>query len=227
MTRARTSDHRAAVSGNPLRADDTIPIPSSFVADVVPLIASIEEMQVCLAFFRILDAVGGFNEPLAEKTIVRDRLLRSALRVDGSPRAPDTRIAKGLELALARGTLLRLVSTESRKQIAFFYLNTPENRSSVRLMESGELAPPVSLWPDTNPPSIAVDRPNAFRLYEQNIGPLTPLIADQIYRAIESYPDDWIEDALGEAVAYNRRSWRYVTRILENWRAQGRRDDDA
>jgi DnaD/phage-associated family protein len=73
---------------------------------------------------------------------------------------------------------------------------------------------------------MTIHRPNAFRLYEQNIGPLTPLIADQISRAIEEYPDDWIEDALSEAVAYNRRSWRYVTRILENWQAAGRKDQE-
>ena len=48
------------------------------------------------------------------------------------------------------------------------------------------------------------------------------LIADQIARAIEEYPDDWIEDAFEEAVAYNRRSWRYVSRILENWTTEGR-----
>ena len=59
--------------------------------------------------------------------------------------------------------------------------------------------------------------PTVFRLYEQNMGPLTPLIADRLIKALETYPTEWIEEALGEAVAYNRRSWRYVARILENW----------
>lgn len=227
MTRSGASDRPSVVTGLVLNPGNTAPVPASFLADIVPAITSIEEMQVSLALFRLLHATGGFNEPLAEKSIVRDRLLRSALRVDGSPRAPDARIAKGLDLAIARGTLVRLVSSESRNRVTFYYLNTPENRTSIRLMETGELAPPRTLWPDETPPSIAIDRPNAFRLYEQNIGPLTPLIADQISRAIEDYPDDWIEDALSKAVAYNRRSWRYVTRILENWHAHGRQDDDA
>lgn len=227
MSGPRNADKSSTVRGHVLHPDETVSVPTSFLAEIAPTITSVEELQVSLAIFRLLAAAGGFNEPLAEKTIVRDRLLRSALRVDGSPRAPDTRIAKGLELAIARGTLVRLMSSESRKQAAFLYLNTPENRSSVRLMESGALAAPRSLWPDDSPPTIAIDRPNAFRLYEQNIGPLTPLIADQISQAIEEYPNDWIEDALSEAVAYNRRSWRYVTRILENWQAHGRRDVDA
>jgi DnaD/phage-associated family protein len=52
------------------------------------------------------------------------------------------------------------------------------------------------------------------------------MIADQISQAIEEFPADWIEDAIGEAVNYNRRSWRYVLRILETWKAMGRREQD-
>jgi DnaD/phage-associated family protein len=227
MPRAASPDKRTSVTGLVLDPGDVLAIPLSFVTDVLPAVTSLEEIQVSIAIFRLLDAAGGFSEPLAEKSIVRDRLLRSALRVDGSPRAPDSRIAKGLDLALARGTIVRLVSSQGRKQATFFYLNTPENRRSIKMMEAGDLAAPRSLWPDDAPPSITIERPNAFRLYEQNIGPLTPLIADQISRVIEEYPDDWIEDALSEAVAYNRRSWRYVTRILENWKQQGRQDQDG
>ena len=224
MPRSSPLEKPSAVTGLVLNPGEVLPIPLSFLIDMTPAISSIEEMQVSLAVFRLLEEAGGFGEPLAEKTILRDRTLRSALRVEGSPRAPDARIGKGLELALARGTLIRLVSAEARKQATFYYLNTPENRTSIKLMEAGQIPAPKALWPDDHPPSITVDRPNAFRLYEQNIGPLTPLIADQIARAIEDYPDDWIEDALSEAVSYNRRSWRYVTRILEYWQAHGRQD---
>jgi DnaD/phage-associated family protein len=93
-------------------------------------------------------------------------------------------------------------------------------------MERGAVAVPSVVWEGDVEPRIAADPPNAFRLYEQNIGPLTPLIADQITQAIRDYPADWIEDAIGEAVAYNRRSWRYIVRILENWKATGRREEE-
>jgi DnaD/phage-associated family protein len=209
-----------------LDASISTPIPRSFLYEIAPLITSMEELQVILAIFRLVDADGGIGEPIAEKALLRDRLLRMSLRVEGSPRAPDSRISRGIELALARGTLVRLVSSHGRKQATWYYLNTPENRGTLRLMESGQLPAPRAIWPDDEPPTVIIDRPNAFRLYEQNIGPLTPLIADQIARAIENYPDDWIEDAMSEAVAYNRRSWRYVSRILENWSAEGRRDAD-
>ena len=74
-------------------------------------------------------------------------------------------------------------------------------------------------------PQVRPERPNIFRRYEQNIGLLTPLIADQIVNAMERYPQDWIEDAIAEAVDYNRRSWRYIQRILDAWSTNGRGDD--
>lgn len=222
-----TATRGSAATGVVIDQSEVTPIPSSFMNDVVGIIRSMEEMQVSLAIFRLLHGGGGFDLPLAEKQILRDRSLRAALRVEGSPRAPDTGISKGLELAITRGTLIRLVSAQGRKRAVFYYLNTVENRTNTSLMEVGQLAPPRDLWPDDQPPQVTIDRPNAFRLYEQNIGPLTPLIADQISRAIEDYPDDWIEDALEEAVSYNRRSWRYVMKILESWQASGRQSDNS
>jgi DnaD/phage-associated family protein len=78
------------------------------------------------------------------------------------------------------------------------------------------------MWTEDQPPSITADPPTPFLLYEQNIGPLTPMVADRITRAIQEYPAAWIEDAIEEAVAYNRRNWKYIEAILESWTAQGR-----
>ncbi len=66
------------------------------------------------------------------------------------------------------------------------------------------------------------DRPNIFILYEQNIGLLTPPIADELRQAEQTYPAGWIEEAFREAVSLNKRSWRYIRAILERWRTQGR-----
>ena len=225
MPRTASSEKPSAVTGLVVDPQQTLAVPRSFIEDILPAITSIEELQVSLASFRLFANAGGFDQPVAENQIMRDRALRAALRIAGSPRSPDARIGRGVDLAIARGTLVRLVSSQTRKRLTFYYLNSPENRASIRLMESGQLPAPRSLWPDDEAPAITIDRPNAFRLYEQNIGPLTPLIADQITRAIEDYPEEWIEDALAEAVAYNRRSWRYVTRILDTWKSQGRQDD--
>jgi DnaD/phage-associated family protein len=64
-------------------------------------------------------------------------------------------------------------------------------------------------------------------LYEQNIGPLTPLLAEQLQDAEKNYPAPWIEDAFKEAAELNKRSWRYVQRILERWSTEGKGDETA
>jgi DnaD/phage-associated family protein len=77
---------------------------------------------------------------------------------------------------------------------------------------------------DDTPVEVLINRPNVFSLYEQNIGPLTPLIADELRDIETEYPAEWVEEAIGEAVANNARSLRYVTRILESWKAKGKVD---
>ena len=77
----------------------------------------------------------------------------------------------------------------------------------------------VSDHPTSTPP---VERPNIYKLYEQNIGPLTPLIADALKEAEAEYPPEWIEEALDEAVRRNKRNWKYVEAILRGWKEEGR-----
>jgi DnaD/phage-associated family protein len=67
----------------------------------------------------------------------------------------------------------------------------------------------------------AVERPNLFKLYEDNFGALTPMMAETIKADMETYPLDWIEDAMKEAVEYNARNWKYVQAILRNWQDKG------
>jgi DnaD/phage-associated family protein len=74
------------------------------------------------------------------------------------------------------------------------------------------------------PISLIVERPNTFVLYEQNIGPLTPMIAEHLRDAEESYPITWIKEAIEIAVNHNARKWAYISRILERWKAEGKHD---
>ena len=69
---------------------------------------------------------------------------------------------------------------------------------------------------------MIAERPNVYTLYEQNIGLLTPILAERLQDAESRYPMQWIEDAFSEAVTNNKRSWRYIERILERWEAEGK-----
>jgi len=50
------------------------------------------------------------------------------------------------------------------------------------------------------------------------------MIAEELRDAERTYPAEWIADGFREAVELNKRSWRYVLRILERWRREGRGD---
>lgn len=205
-----------------VQTDPAVGIPRAFFTDVLPQLTDLSEVQATLAAFRLAAEAGGIESPVSETALRSDRSLRSALRAAGSPREPDERIMTGLDLATGRGTLLRFVAERGATSDVWYYVNTPVNQGLVAAMARGAVAPPKALWREGQPPEVVPERPNVFRLYEQNVGPLTPMIADHLVRALETWPVEWIEDAVGEAVAYNKRSWRYIQRILEGWQTQGR-----
>lgn len=61
-----------------------------------------------------------------------------------------------------------------------------------------------------------------FKNYESNIEMLTPMVSDNLKSAIDEYPEDWINDAIKEAVNSNVRKWRYIEKILLDWKTKGR-----
>jgi len=74
----------------------------------------------------------------------------------------------------------------------------------------------------TSQVQVQIERPNIFILYEQNIGLLSPLIADELRDAADMYPAEWIETAFREAILHNKRKWSYIRAILRRWETEGR-----
>jgi len=125
---------------------------------------------------------------------------------------PAEEITHGLEKAVQRGTLLKV----QRDSAVYFLLNSPRGRATAQAMENGK-------WnPKTGTAVPPIERPNIFRLYEENIGPLTPLIADALKDAEETYSPEWIAETIDLAVRNNKRSWRYCEAILKRWKEEGR-----
>jgi len=118
----------------------------------------------------------------------------------------------GLEKAVQRGSLL----TVKKDAAVYFLLNSPRGRAAVQAIENGTWNPKIggSVSP--------VERPNVFKLYEENIGPLTPLIADALKDAEEIYQPEWIAEAIELAVKNNKRNWKYCEAILKRWKEEGR-----
>lgn len=62
---------------------------------------------------------------------------------------------------------------------------------------------------------------DVWKIYEQNIGTINPLIAEEIESTYNDIPIQdkysWMERAIKEAARSNARNWRYVKAILDRW----------
>lgn len=142
-----------------------------------------------------------------------DRPFRALSKMDFSVKelglAADE-ITRGLESAVKRGSLLKV----QQDAAVYFLLNSPRGRAAVEAIEGGT-------WNPKSRNSFPLERPNVFKLYEENIGPLTPLIADALKDAEELYSPEWLADAIDIAVKNNKRNWKYCEAILKRWKEEG------
>jgi DNA replication protein len=208
-------------SGFPRRGRLT-KIPGMFFSDVLPYIDSLPELKVTLYAFWRLQQKEGSAPFLMRREFAADEAFMRGL----GPReeARGEALDDGLERAAARGTLLHVhVEEESGDWTEdLYFLNTARGRAAVAAIEEGTWTPTLD---PSAPVDVNVERPNIFALYEQNIGPLTPLIADSLRDLEETYPQGWIDEAFRIAVQQNKRALAYIEAILRRWQDEGR--DDA
>lgn len=150
---------------------------------------------------------------------------------------------------------LKLMSEgkDNAETVGWYFFNTARSRKVVAELQGGEMIPvrlltaqdarqkqesvqPVAVgahavgnsnYQHSRNVQVEIERPNIFVLYEQNIGLLSPLIADELKDAADRYPEDWIEAAFREAVQYNKRKWSYIRAILRRWETEGRQKWNA
>ena len=207
-------------TGFPAKAKST-PIPSLFFTDVLPRIDDLAELKVTLHAMWALYGKRGYPRFVTHRELVGDPALAWGPGGDGPASAA---VERGLDLAVGRGTLLRLTVDRDGTTDHLYFINSEADRRALERIERGEISVGVPVI--TVPHPAGMERPNIFALYEQNIGMLSPLIAEELEEAGRLYPASWIKDAFREAVDLNKRNWRYITRILERWAAEGKDDGE-
>lgn len=97
------------------------------------------------------------------------------------------------------------------------FLNT---ESTARLVaNSDELpAPAAGGWDDHSTEQAPAD---AYREYEKNVAPLTPMIREAVSRALQDFTDQQIVEAIRIAVENEARNWSYVSAVLRKWNRGG------
>lgn len=199
-----------------------IKVPARFFSELLPQIDHLAELKVTLYCFWRLQQREGRIPFLRLREMLADEAFLSGLAAREDERRAV--LMEGLERAVARGTLLHVVAHGEGVEDDLYFMNTPRGRAAVRGIEEGRWQPPLG---SSVPFDLIVERPNIFTLYEQNIGPLTPLIAETLRDLEGAYPQEWIEEAFQIAVARNVRRLAYIQAVLERWQAEGRSERDV
>ncbi len=197
--------------GFPEGKSQVIPLPLALFQQLLPQIDHLGELKLTVYVFWRLEQVEGAFRFLRPADLLQDEVFIQGL---GCP------LEEALQRAVRRGALLEAQVDTQAGTDRLYFLNSPKGRAALHAIQSGQWRPGVEA-----PPAMPIHQPpNIFRLYEENIGPLTPLIAETLGEAEDTYPAEWIEDAIDIAVKNNKRTWRYVAAILERWQREGRHD---
>lgn len=172
-------------------------VPDSFIR-MMNEIEDVAELKVTLyAIWRIEHMEGNFRG-LSEADFKAESLGLSG-----------EEIWRGLGKAVMRQTMLKSENEAS----VFYFLNSPRGRLSAEAFAKGQVKPSAAYVPNKS---------NLFKLYEENIGALTPLLSDMLREAEREYPGAWFEEAFEIAVSRNVRNWKYIEAILRRWKENGK-----
>ncbi len=176
-------------------------IPDSFFGQVLGSITALNELKVVLLAMWFTQHMDGPVYALHPADFDPKELGLTSAEVEA-----------GLESAVQRGILL---ISRDRAGVVYF-LNSPRGRAAAEALARGATVNTVGAM------TAPLGGVNVFRLYEENIGPLTPLIADTLRDAEGEYSPAWVADAIDVAVSNNKRSWAYCQAILRRWKDEGR-----
>jgi DnaD/phage-associated family protein len=202
-------------------------VPNVFFSTLLPEINDISELKVTLHLLATLLRQRGYPRLVTRSELVADAGLKQCLNGQSEP--VEQLLSRVLEMAAARGSIIHLVPEQDGVTDDIYLLNTESDRKAAERIRNGELPLPQMSQEETvhqpdTAPEASTETTDIFSLYEENIGMLTPLIADELKEAEKLYPLSWIRDAVKEAASLNKRSWRYIARILERWAAEGKSD---
>lgn len=179
------------------------PVPDSFFR-LLNDITDADELKVTLYVLWRIEHAEGRLRYLSRGEILEDNGFMSRMTA--------AEVDSGLEKALRRGTLLTVESESG----GLWMLNSPRGRAAAQALRNSPGGQSARI-----PPPIPLPRPNIFKLYEENIGPLTPLMADTLKEAEQEFPAAWLVEAFRIAVERKVRNWKYIAAILRRWKEEG------
>lgn len=190
-------------------------IPAAFFSEVLPAIEDMQELKLTLWILRLLDAQDGPVQFVRWSDVLESKEMQGFYTAEVNVAKLET----SLKAAVQRGVFLEATD----KQGKLVFLNSPRGRAAVSALQKGSWQPGRD---QVVTPLASSDRPNIFELYQANIGPLTPILAQTLEDAEKEYSAEWIEEAIKLAIKKNVRNWSYVEAILRSWKERGRGETD-
>jgi len=205
------------------------PLPNPLLGPLLEEIQDMAELKVILRGFWLLHRNRQLPRRVSQEEFLSDQTLLRGLKAyqDGGSGVKNA-IVHGLDLAVERGIFLVHTQERAPSRGVFYLLNTESDRRALAKLETDFATAPGGAS-NTGPEDALVavgepesQRPNIFVLYEDNVGMISPILAEELKEAEELYPWNWLSDAFKIAVTQNRRSWGYISGILRRWSAEGK-----
>lgn len=203
-------------SGFPPGKQRLVQVPSLFFSDLLPCIDHLIEMKVTLYCLWAVQRQEGKFRYVRFAEVLNDDLFLQGIPVP-DPQKMDA-VQDGFDRSVTRGTLLRVRVRLASGEEDIYFLNTAKGREAVKAIEKGHWIP----GDDQRPIQLIIERPNLYVIYEQNIGALTPMIAEQLRDLERDYAASWIEDAIRIATSREARNLSFIVSILKRWEKEGR-----
>lgn len=192
-----------------------IPIPSSLLGSLLEEIDTLEELKCTLRVFALVRQRKHSRVWLKVSELTSDPVLLAALA--NQEHSATTAIRQGINNAANRGTVIQI----ERNDETILFINDELGRREANLITE---LPLVESFDQSLGDPQHRKGPNIFSLYEQNVGVLSPILAQKLTDAEQNYPWPWIQEAITIAVEHNKRHWAYIESILERWTNEGKDD---
>ena len=190
------------------------PVPNPLLADLLVQITDPDELRLTLRAVWALHRQRGFPPSVTISDLASDRTVSAMLGMAAEDL--ETRVSALLDQAAERGTLLKIAERGVPDR---YFLNTePVRRALSRqgMVQTGgdvaaETDADLETWQDLE---AAAEPSLAVTVYEENIGHITPLVAEKISDAINDYTELAVVEAIRTAADRDIRNWNYVAALL-------------
>ena len=193
---------------------EQIYIPESFISEHLSKINDPDLFRILLYIFWRFDKTKTEVMYITLESIIEDVVFSENFGTTGNE--IEIRILELLTKAIEQEILIICPNPEQAKIDLYFY-NSIRNQEIIELIKTGDLQ-----IGNLQNISLASIKPNVFKIYEENIGALTPMIAETLEDASNNYPVHWIKEAIQIAVENNVRRWNYIQAILDRWQEEGK-----